>query len=332
VAYPLTSRRGLYYFRSKGIFVGPTFIRDVEKAVTDKTRVKIADVTIPDVRVNSVLNDEQKALIRSTISQIGIVQAPVVRLLETGKYEIIAGKTRMLEAQAQGADEIDVIVVPADSKTALIMNITENIARGSYEYISIARAIRELKRLGSSEEDLRKVFPWGKQWIGFLEGLQDLPDDIVEAIREHKLTPSHVQAALILPTPEEVHSGLQTARDLGWDSKTLRTYAENRADEVRVARQKAEEQGVAPVIPLAQPQELIQYKQCLGCGYKKPAQTITIQLLCEDCLALIKYVTGQLGDPKEAITQVYNALAFFQGQPVESELPPPPPKEEPSQA
>lgn len=294
--------------------------------------MKIAEIVIPDIRVNSILTEEQKALIKSTIEQVGVVQDPVVRALETGGYELIAGKTRMLELQSQGKDEIDVKVIPADKKTALVMNITENIARGSYEYVSVARAIRELRTLGASSEELEKIFPWRKQWIDFIEGLQDLPEDIMEALRTKKLTPTHVQVALALPTPEEVHSGLQTAYNLGWDSGTLKTYAENRAQEIKAAKEKADNQGTAPVIPLANPQELVQYRQCLGCGYKKPSQTITIQLLCEDCLALIKYVTSQVGDPKVAITEVYNALAFYHGQPVETPELPPPPTEGPSPA
>jgi ParB-like chromosome segregation protein Spo0J len=303
----------------------------MEKAGPVTRKVKIAEIKIPEVRVNSVTTEEQKALIKSTIEQVGVVQDPVIRQLEDGSYELIAGKTRMLELQAQGHEDIDCKVIPADKKLALIMNITENIARGSYEYISVARAIRELRALGSTPEELQKVFPWRAQWIDFIEGLQDLPEDVQEAIRAHKLTPTHVQAALVLPTPEEVHSGLQTAYKLGWDSSTLRTYAQNRAEEIAAAKKRSEEQGGPVVIPQANPGELVQYRQCLGCGYKKPAKTITIQLICEDCLTLIKYLTSQVGPPEEAITTVYNALAFYHGQPVETPpdaLPPPPPPRE----
>jgi ParB-like chromosome segregation protein Spo0J len=306
----------------------------MEQARPETRRIKIADIKIPDVRVNSILTEEQKALLKSTIEQVGVVQDPVVRQLEEGGYELIAGKSRMGELQAQGATDIDVKVIVVEKKLALIMNITENIARGSYEYISVARAIRELRALGSTPEELQKVFPWRAQWIDFIEGLQDLPEDVQEAIRAHKLTPTHVQAALVLPTPAEVHSGLQTAYKLGWDSATLRTYAQNRAEEIAAAKKKSEEQGQPLVIPQANPGELVQYRQCLGCGYKKPSKTITIQLLCEDCLTLIKYLTSQVGPPEEAITTVYAALAFYHGQQANLTmgfgLPPPPPREEPS--
>jgi len=195
------------------------------------------------------------------------------------------------------------------------MNIIENVARGSYDYISISRAIRKLREIGTSLEELEKIFPWKKRWIEFIEGLQDLPDDVVEGIRTGKITPTHVQVALAMPTPYEVHDALRSAMNLEWSSSVLKTYVENRLEQIQRAKMEAAAKGVEPVIPEANPQELVQYKQCLVCGYKKPAEQVTVQLICEDCLNIARYVAANLGSSPDTLNTIYAALQAYFGPP-----------------
>ena len=275
--------------------------------------VKLDQISIPDVRVNSILNEEQRALMASTIKEIGLVQDIVVRSIAVDRYELIAGKSRLLELQNQGHTEVQVKVIDADSKLGLVMNIVENVARGSYDYISVSKAIRRLKELGASPTELEKIFPWRKRWIDFLEGLQDLPEDVVDAVQTRKITPTHVQLALNLPTPAEVHQGLRTAYTHEWDTGTFKIFVENRVEQISRARRIAESEGVTPVIPAAVPQQLISYKQCLVCGYQKPAEEITLQTICKDCIKLTQYITDQLGPPEDAMNEIYNALRAYHG-------------------
>jgi len=275
--------------------------------------VPIASIRVPDVRVGAVLDQEQKALLDSTIRQVGVIQDPVVRPLQDGSYELVAGRSRIQALADSGVLETQVKVIEADEKLGLIMNIVENVARGSYDYISIAQAIRKLRVLGAPLEELEKIFPWKKRWIEFLEGLQDLPDDVIRAIQKGKVTPTHVQVALNLPTPVEIHDGLRTVVNLGWDTATFKIFVQNRVDQISRAKQEAEARGAEPEIPASIPEELIRYKQCLVCGYKKPSEKITVQLVCEDCIALTKYVTDQLGPAENAIQTVYQALQLYFG-------------------
>lgn len=263
--------------------------------------------------MGSVLDAEQKALLAATIKSVGVIQDPVVRALADGNYELIAGRSRISELAAQGATEIAVKVIETDERTALTMNIVENVARGSYDYISISQAIRKLKALGATPEELEKVFPWRRRWIEFLEGMQDLPADIVEAVRTRKITPTHVQIALDLPSPYEIHDGLKTAVTLGWDTGTFKTFVQNRVDQIAHAKADAESLGQEPVIPAAIPQDLVQYTQCLICGYKKPREKVTVSQVCEECKEIASYVTANLGSDPGTMKTLYAALQAYFG-------------------
>jgi len=287
--------------------------------------IPVDRIRIPDVRVSSILDAEQKALLASTIKEVGVVQDPVVRDLGGGDYELIAGKSRLGELVNQGAKEIQAKIVQVDEKLALKMNVIENIARGNYDYISVAKAIRRMKELGASPEELEKTFPWKRRWIELIEELQDLPDDVVAAIQEKRLTPSHVQLALMMPTPAEAHSSLQTSYRLGWDTGTFRRYVENRVDEIERARQKAIERGTEPDVPPPNPEQLVSYKMCNVCGYKKPVGEVPLKFVCDSCALLVKYIVDQVGPSEKALEIVGSALLAYAGQAPQEELPPPPP-------
>jgi len=276
--------------------------------------LKFEQVVIPDVRVSSIHTEEERALIASTVQQIGLVQDMVARPRQDGNFELISGKGRLEELKNAGHTEYQFKVLEADDKTALIMNIIENVARGSYDYVSVSKAINRLLKTGSTLEELERIFPWKKRWIGFLAGLKDLPDDVVQGLQEKTITPTHVQLALNLTTPAEVHSGLRTAITHGWDTGTFKIFVENRVRQLAHAKEIAAAQGVEPEIPPLMPAELIRYKQCLACGYQKPAEEVNVQLVCGDCMKLLKYITSQLGPPEEAIQTVFAALQAYQGR------------------
>jgi len=287
--------------------------------------IDLKTVRIPDVRVSSILNPEQQALLSSTIQAVGTVQDIVVREIGESKYELVAGKSRLQDILAKGYTEWPVKVITATEKLALIMNIVENLARGTYEYISVSQAIRKLRNMGASWEELEGIFPWKHRWLEFIDGLQDLPDDVVEALRARKITPTHVQVALNLPTPVEVHGGLRTAITHEWDTGIFKTFVQNRVDQIADAHREAAAKGLPPEIPPPLPEQLIKYKMCLVCGYRKPAEEITVQLICDGCRQLAKYVKDVVGPNEDAMQVVYRAMQAYHGVLQQQQRPRPPP-------
>lgn len=276
--------------------------------------IKFSDVVIPKIRVGSIHTVEERALIASTTKEIGLVQDMVVRPLPDGKFSLISGRGRMEELAAAGHSEYTFKVLAADDKKALIMNIVENMARGSYDYVSVSESINELLKLGSTFEELARIFPWKKRWIEFIAGFKDLPDDVVQGLKTKQLTPTHIQISMDLPTPAEIHSGLRTAMRLSWNTGVFKVFVQNRVEEISRAKERAQSLGQPLEIPAAEPERLIQYKQCLACGFQKPASEVMVQLVCDDCMQIAKYVTANLGSTKDALQTIYAALQGYFGQ------------------
>ncbi|MBW2559554.1 MAG: ParB/RepB/Spo0J family partition protein [Deltaproteobacteria bacterium] len=276
-------------------------------------KLPIDAIKIPEVRASSKLTPEQLEFFKATVDAVGVIQDPVVRQVEPGVYELVAGKTRLEELKARGETEVSVKVIDADERTALFMHLAENLARGSIDYISAAKVMAKAKALGSSISEISKVMGKSETWVRRTLALLDLPEHYQEAIAEGKLTPTHIYLAAKMPTTYEMDDALRSALTHGWNTSVFETFVSNRLAQLEAARREAVEKGVEYTPPPVEPEKLISYKQCLLCGYRVPADKVTVQMVCEGCQELAAYITSQLGPWENCKETVFNALSLYFG-------------------
>jgi len=291
--------------------------------------IPLDHLIIPDVRASSRLTPEQAEFFTATVEEFGIIQDPVVRSLPDGFYELVAGRTRIMELAKGGAREVQVKVIEADEDTALFMHLAENVARGSVDPVSVAKVIDKLIAMRIPVVEIARKLGRSETWVRRTHQLLELPEAYQGAIAEGLLNPTHIQIALQMPTPYEVDQALQTAVRLGWNTPTLRTYVENRRAQIEAARLASMDTGAPLELPAPDPERLIQYKMCLLCGYQVPSDQIQVQLVCDHCRDLVKYVTSQAGPPEEAMNVVYQALLALHQAPPRVGAPEEPKREEP---
>ncbi len=80
----------------------------------------------------------------ASIKTQGIMQPVLVRPVEGGRYEIIAGERRFRAAQLAGLDEIPVLVRDVDDQAAAAMALIENIQREDLNPLEEAQGIARL--------------------------------------------------------------------------------------------------------------------------------------------------------------------------------------------
>ena len=79
-----------------------------------------------------------------SIKQQGVLQPLLVRELESGGYEIIAGERRWRASQIAGLTEVPVILKQVDDETAMAMALIENLQREDLNAMDQARAMHRL--------------------------------------------------------------------------------------------------------------------------------------------------------------------------------------------
>lgn len=119
-------------------------------------------ISTEDVVVVSSRNREQgqfKENVRS-IGSIGLYKPILVNIRNWSrlkKYELICGEGRLLAHRELGKTEIKAEILDVDVSTAHLMTLGENIARTKMASIDFARAIKEMRDMGMSFEQLANI-------------------------------------------------------------------------------------------------------------------------------------------------------------------------------
>jgi len=268
-------------------------------------RVKIADIVVPEVRASSILTPEQQAFFKGTVEKYGVLQDILVRPLPDGRYELIAGKTRLDELRARGHEEVEAKVIQADAKDALLMHLAENYARGSVEPIATAQVIQRALDEGSTVQEIATIFNHSPDWVKFMVSLLKLPPVYQQALREQRIKVTHVREAMRLPDLREADAALSAAVTHGWTTTTMHHYVNNRLAEIEKARLASERKGIEVPPPPPEPERLVKYGQCLVCGRMVPREDIHLPSVCTGCYELGKYVASQFGPGQQGMDAIF---------------------------
>jgi len=271
-------------------------------------RIPIEKIEVPEVRASSEFDEETLQYLYASVGEFGVLQPPVVRPIGGDKYELIAGKSRIAAVLEQGESEIECIVIPATSKQAVMFHLIENLARGSINPIAAARVLQKAIDEGYSTADIAKALGHTEHWVKEKLLLLELPQVYQEALEARALSEGAVREALRLPGPKEVDHCLSAAVVHRWSASATRHYVDQRLRELEIAR-RASEQAKEPVHPpLPNPEELIKYDTCMLCNRTVFKDTMRMLLICQDCIALDRYILDHVPDPNEAMDMVYKAL------------------------
>ena len=130
-----------------------------------------------------------------SIKSRGIIQPIIVRNSDGDcKYEIIAGERRWLAAQKAGLHEVPIVVIDADDKKALEFGIVENVQRHDLNAIEEAEGYKRLiDEFSYDQEQVAKFIGKSRSHITNSLRLLSLPDEVIEYVKENKLSPGHAK-------------------------------------------------------------------------------------------------------------------------------------------
>ena len=194
----------------------------------------------------------------------GIVQPPVVRRREDGKYELIAGERRTRAAIMAGLKKIPVVLADADDRKAAEMGVVENIQRKDLNVIEEAEGYRLLKeQFGITQEDVAERVGKSRPAIANALRLLELPDEVKQLLSRNILSAGH---AKVLLSVDGERDRTILARECAERSLTVRDL------EKRVARMKkpvAEPKKGTPDLPESYVRSLVDtLHRHLGCAVR----------------------------------------------------------------
>jgi ParB family transcriptional regulator, chromosome partitioning protein len=140
---------------------------------------------------------ESISALAASISEAGVIQPLVVRPLNDGRYELIAGERRWRAAREARLELVPALIRDEDSTSRLQTALIENVAREDLNPVDQARACAALvEDLGLTKEELGKRLGRSRVAISNLIRLLDLPDTALELLESGELSEGHGRAIL----------------------------------------------------------------------------------------------------------------------------------------
>jgi ParB family transcriptional regulator, chromosome partitioning protein len=167
---------------------------------TDQLREIDTDRIIPNSH-QPRKNFDEDALneLANSIREHGIVQPIVVRPLEDGFFQLIAGERRWRASQRAGLARLPAVVRDAAEDSALELALIENLQREDLNPMEEAQAYERLiTDFGLTQEEVARRVGKNRATIANMLRLLRLPPEVQQWLRENRLTTGHAKALLSL--------------------------------------------------------------------------------------------------------------------------------------
>ena len=152
-------------------------------------------------------DDESISLLADSIATHGVLQPIIVRENRdfVGSYEIIAGERRWRAARIAGLSEIPAVIIDGDDLKVAQIALVENVQREDLNPVEEAFAYQALiEKFGMTQEQLSKEVGKSRPAIANMLRLIDLPDEVLELLKDGKITNGHARAILGLDDEEQM--------------------------------------------------------------------------------------------------------------------------------
>ncbi len=182
--------------------------RNISKQDDDTSENMILTVAIESVVPNpeqprTNFKEEDLKELSNSIKREGVIQPILVRKIESGEYQIIAGERRWQASKLAGLESVPVQVREVDDEKALELALIENIQRTDLNPIEEAYGYKRLmERNKMTQADIAQAVSKGRSTIANALRLLELPEDAQQLLFEDKITAGHARAILSVPDKE----------------------------------------------------------------------------------------------------------------------------------
>lgn len=174
-----------------------------------RTCPKVTEIPVKEIMPNPnqprrTFEPEALEQLAQSIQVNGLLQPIVVRSLEKGGYELIAGERRLKAVQLLGKSHITALIKMADQQESSVLALIENIQRENLSFVEEALSYqRLLELLNISQQQLADRLGKSQSTIANKLRLLKIPQELMEKIIAYQLTERHARAILkIIERPD----------------------------------------------------------------------------------------------------------------------------------
>lgn len=212
---PVSTRPASYTIEEEAaeVVISEPIPREVSAPVVRHSEEPDAVKTTDEVDINKIapnpdqprtqFKKEEIEELATSIEKDGLLQPILVRKMDDGTYQIIAGERRWQASKAAGLEKVPIRIKEADDNQALELALIENIQRSDLNPIEEAYGYRRLmERRSMTQAEVAQAVSKGRSTVANALRLLDLPEEAQQLLYEEKITAGHARAILSVPTTE----------------------------------------------------------------------------------------------------------------------------------
>lgn len=169
----------------------------------ETSEISISDIQPDRDQPRQMFDDESLAELAGSITQHGVLQPILVRPLPSGGYRIVAGERRWRASRLAGKTTIPAIVRNLSDVEAMTIALIENLQREDLNPIDEALGYRRfMEASGYTQEQVASAIGRSRSAVANAIRLLTLPDDVIELVKDGKLSTGHAKAVLSITDPD----------------------------------------------------------------------------------------------------------------------------------
>ena len=197
-------------------------------------------------------DEERLQDLASSISLHGLIQPVIVRKLEQGSYQIIAGERRWRAARMAGLTEIPVRVLNADDRSVSELALVENLQREDLNPMEEARGYQKLMTdYQLTQEETAAGVGKSRSAVANALRLLNLSAPVSAMVEEGTLSAGHARALLTLDSPALQKKAADQVVAKALSVRKTELLAARMKKEARISAEVAEKDGAGTEIDYA---------------------------------------------------------------------------------
>jgi len=189
---------------------------DVDAGDASYREIGINDVIPNRYQPRTHFEEETLASLSASIAEVGVIQPIVVRAIDDGGYELIAGERRWRAAKRAGLPSIPALVREHDDLASLETAVIENLHRQDLNALEEAAAYQQLiEDFELTQEQVAKRVGRSRSAVANTIRLLQLPPFVQRLVIEGQISAGHARALLSSPDRAAQESIAQQIVDEG---------------------------------------------------------------------------------------------------------------------
>lgn len=197
-----------------------------------KRTLRISEIEPNRDQPRKSFDDEAITALAESIREHGMLQPILVRPIENGCYQIVAGERRWRAARMLGLDEVPVNIKELDDFQTAQIALIENLQRENLNPIEEANGYQALiDNFDMSKEQIAKSVGKSRSYISNAIRILSLPENIIAMVGTGSLSIGHAKALLSFEDKELMLEIAEKAKDGGMTVRQVEKLAKKSLEE-----------------------------------------------------------------------------------------------------